>query len=199
MAKIEEKIKKTTINQVDSVIKKTYKPTESFEWNDITINVTKTLSFQNVLKFVKSVTQGCFAVDTNEYLPEVKDFLFKVNVLEMYGNIAIPTNIEHKYAFVYHTDLVSKIYEHINKEQLSVLKNGIDAKLQHMAQSRIDEVTNQINEIYTQIDGVQNQFKNIFESVNQEDIQAFTKLLAGGDIQENIVKAYIKEKNNEAL
>ena len=100
------KTKKISVNAFQKVMKETYSPTYTFDWNGIEVTVNKTLSLKDMLEFVDDVVKSCFTEETNRYLPEVKDFVIRVCILEKYANFTMPQNVENQYELVYCTDAV---------------------------------------------------------------------------------------------
>lgn len=193
------KIKKISVNAFEKVMKETYKPTDTFDWNGIEVTVKKNLSLKEMLEFVDSVTKSCFAQDTNAYMPEIQDFVTKVCILEKYANFTMPRNVETKYDLVYQTDAVERVLNHVNLRQFNEICHAISKKIDNLAQANIEAVNKQMNELYNTFNNLQNQLSSLFEGVNNEDIQSIVGALANGTIdEEKLVKAYVSQTEGKA-
>lgn len=188
------KAKKITVKAFEKVMKETYIPTETFDWNGIEVTVKKTLSLRESLEFVDGVVKSCFTRDTNTYIPEIKDFATKVCILEKYANFTMPNSTEAQYTLVYCTDAVERVLEYINPRQFNEICVAIAKKVDNLAQANIEAVNKQMNELYNTFDNLQNQLVALFDGVNNEDIRAVAGALANGMLdEEKLVKAYVNQ------
>ena len=150
-----------------------------------------------MLEFVNNVAESCFVVDTGKYIPEVKDFVIKSNVLEMYANFNLPSNLDHRYEIIYNTDVFEEVLDKINTIQFKEMLNAIEHKLDNMAQANIEQINRQMSEIYATIDNMQEQFANIFDGIGSEEMSRLVSALAGGKFdEERIVDMYINKKKD---
>lgn len=195
------KSKKISITAFDKIMRNTYTPVETVEWNSVEITIRKSLPLRDVLTFVDTVAKSCFNSETSEYLPEVKVFAIKCCVLEMYANFALPSNVEHKYDLVYNTNAFDTVIEHINMRQLNEIVDAISEKVDNIARANIETINKQMNDIYKAFDGLQNQFTKMFSGISSEDMSGFVQAVSEGKLdEEKLVKAYItqsKEKDGE--
>ena len=193
------KIKKISVNAFEKVMKETYTPTETFDWNGIEVTVKKNLSLKETLEFVDGVVKSCFTKDTNAYMPEVMEFATKAYVLEKYANFTMPSNVETQYDLVYHTDAVERVLSYINPQQFNEICLAISAKAENLAQANIEAVNRQMNELYNAFDNLQDRIAGLFEGVDGEDIRAVAGALANGTIdEEKLVRAYTSQTKAEA-
>ncbi len=187
------KTKKISVNAFEKAMKNTYEAGDTFDWNGIEVTVKKNLSFKEMMEFVDSVVKCCFTNDTNVYLPEVKDFMIKVCTLEKYANFTMPNNVESQYALVYQTDAVDHVFLHINPTQFNEICVAIDKKIDNMAQSNVEAVNKQMNDIYSAFKGLHAQIEKLFEGVDSDDMKAIAGALANGGMnEEKIVEAYAR-------
>lgn len=186
-----------SVNAFERVMKDTYTPETSFEWNGIEVTIQKTLSLKDAMSFVQNVVSMCFAEDTNEYLPDVKEFAIKVAVLDHYTNFTMPSNIEKKYALVYCTDAVEQVLVHINQMQYADLLLAINKKLEYCAKANIEAVHKQMDELYRQMDSLQENLSNMFAGISGDDIKNISSALLNGSFsEEKLVEEYLKQKKN---
>ena len=191
------KIKRISVNAFEKVVKETYAPTATFNWNGIEVTVKKTLSLKEMLSFVDSVVKSCFTSDTHAYLPEVKNFVTKVCVLEKYANFTMPSNVESQNALVYQTDAVECVMSYVNPQQYFEICSAIDDKVANIAQANIEAVNKQMTELYNSFDNLQTQLAGLFKGVSNDDIRAVAGALADGGLdEEKLVGAYIAQKSS---
>lgn len=188
------KAKKISIASFDKIMKETYTPVQTIEWNGKEITIKHTLPFKEMLVFVDSVTKSCFVSDTGTYLPEVKVFAIKCCVLEMYANFTLPSNVEHRYELVYNTDAFDVVLQHINIKQFNEIIDAISEKVENIAQANIENINTQMQEVYSAFDNLQKQFNSIFAGVNAEDISNFMGAISNSGLDETkLVKAYAEQ------
>lgn len=191
--------KKVSITAFEKIMKETNSPTKTIEWNGIEVTIKPTLSFKDVLSFVDNVVKSCFTMDSNSYIPEVKEFVIKCCILEMYANFALPTNIERKYDLLYCTDAVNVVVANINKNQFEEILNAIDAKIDNIAQANIEAINKQMNELYSAFNNLQEQMAGIFAGIGTDEISKLIGAIAGDKFDETkLVQAYIDKRNTDS-
>lgn len=193
-----KKSKKISITAFDKIMREENTPIEIIEWHGIDVTIRKTLSLKDALIFVDTVSKSCFDSETGEYMPEVKVFVMKCCILEMYANFSLPANVEHKYDLVYNTDAVDTVLKHINMRQLNELTDAISEKVDNMARANIENINKQMNDVYNAFDELQNHFGQILSGVNAEDVSKLVQSIAEGKIDEDkIVQAYLSQNKSE--
>ena len=195
--KSKRKSKRVSITSFEKIMKETHTPFIKIDWHGIEVTVKHTLSLSEVMSFVDSVTKSCFTDDRGVYLPEVKDFAIKCNILDMYANFALPANVERRYDLVYCTDAVESVLANINTAQYHEIVDAINDKIDNLAQANIEAVHSQMNELYTAFDGLQSQMSKIFDGVNVEDITKMVGAISGSSFdEEKLVQAFINQKKS---
>ncbi len=191
------KNKKVSITAFDKIVDENYVPYNSIEWHGIELIIKRTLSFSEMMTFVNRVVQTCFSEEDGKYLPEVKDFMIRSCVLEMYGNFAIPSNIEHLYSLIYCSDAVQTVLGNINRIQFDEIADAIDRKIEYLAQSHIDTITKQAEALYASVENLQQQLAGVFSGVKAEDMKKMIGAISNGQIdEERLVAAYIDQTRN---
>lgn len=192
-----DKIKKISINAFEEAVEKEYVPTSNVEWRGLTIVVMRRLSLNAMMTFVDSVVKSCFEQDSGTYIPEVKDFAMRSCIIEHYTNISLPSNIERRYELLYRSDIFDAIMEHIDQLQFNAMIRAIEDKLSHLAQSNIDAVTKQMNELYASVEKMVERLGSEFDGIDGEQISKIVNAIADGQIDERkIVKAIISERQD---
>lgn len=193
------KTKKISINAFDKIVKDTYTPTTTVEWHGQEIIVKRNLSFKEMMEFVDSVTKTCFTLSTNTYMPEVKDFAVKSNILEKYANFALPNNLEHRYELIYSSDAVETVLNCVSHQQFNEIMASIDAKINNLAQSNIEAINKQMNELYTAFANLQSQMEGLFSGVKTDDFNALISAFGNGGLNEDkLVEAYLAKTKSES-
>ena len=188
------KTKKISINTFDEIVKSTYTADEVVMWHDTEITIKKTLSLKEMMTFVTGVSKSCFTVDDGTYIPEVKDFVIKSYIIDMYTNLSLPDNSEHKYNLIYCSDIIETVLQHINGQQFNEICLAIKEKVDNIAQANIEMVHRQLNELYTSFSALQDKLAGVFSGVNEDDVSKLVGAISDGKFDENkIVKAYMNQ------
>lgn len=189
------KIKKVSISQMDKIVKELGNTEASFEWNGIEVVVKTLLSFQEMMEFAGRVKASCF-VD-GEYLPEVRDFAIRDCIVDMYSNIRLPDNIEHKYEILYRTDICQEIVKYINTDQYEQLLVAIDDKVTAASESNTEGLRLRIEEIAHELDNMVTEAGALFDGIDKSDIETiFEAVKSSGKIdEEKIARAYMDAAN----
>ncbi|MBR5014248.1 MAG: hypothetical protein IKY16_06545 [Bacteroidales bacterium] len=189
------KTKRISVNGFEKVMKTTYEPMETFEWNGLEVTVCKTLSLKDMITFVNSVVNSCFVGEADVYTPEAKEFAVKTCILEKYANFTMPANAELQYDLIYRTDIVKTVCAHINMEQLNEILSAIDSKVNAMVRTNVKTMELQIKNVYDQLDQMSDRMQELFGSFSSEDMKNVTTALLGGKMdEEKVVQAFLKHK-----
>lgn len=185
------KMKKISISQMDKVMKSLGNTEATFEWNGVTVVVKTLLSFQEMMEFAGRVKANCF-VD-GEYLPEVRDFAIRDCIVDMYSNIRLPDNIEHKYEILYRTDICQEIVKYVNSDQYEQLLVAIDDKITAASESNTEGLRLRIEEIAHELDNMVTEAGALFDGIDKSDIETiFEAVKSSGKIdEEKIARAYM--------
>lgn len=193
------KTKKISVSEFEKVMKDNYATVETFNWYGNEVVVIKTLSINDMMQFVSNVVSGCFSSDGNVYMPEVKDFFIKFNILEMYANFAMPKNASSRYDLVYRTDAVESVIARINHNQFDEILDSIDKKIDSIVQSNSNLIAAKMNDIVSAFEILQNKTAAVFENISPEDIKAISKASEEGYLDSGkIVRAYMDSKRESA-
>lgn len=193
-----KKIKRISVNAMDEIVK-AYNNTEVVEWNGLEVVITKNLSLQDMLAFADSVVKSCFDQSTGAYMPEVKDFAIRSNVMERYANFSLPNKVENQYDVVMRSGAYEMILHHINTVQFAELIDAIDSKIKNAADANVQMVFKQFNDVVTSFEGLQDKVGSLFAGVDANDISKLMGAISEhGVSEEKVVQAYIAEKEKKA-
>ena len=180
---------------MDRIVKEHFPDVITEQWFDSEITIKRTLPLAEMLAFVDSVVSNCYH-ETGGYMPEVKDFIIKSNILTKYANFNLPNNLEHRYALVYGTDAVEVVLRHINQMQMQDILNAIESKVKYLCESNISVIEQQMREVVASFENMQKQTEDIFSGIDAEDIAKLVSAInINGNVdEEKLVNAFIANK-----
>lgn len=193
------KTKKIAINALEKCVKEAVgEPVVTKEWRGINVGIKIRLSLAEMMTFVDGVVKMCFTEDGTQYTPEVLDFAIRNNVLEMYANFSLPSNVEKRYELVYGCDVYNTIMETIDRSQFDAMLRAIDEKIEHIAESNIEAITKQINELYASLNNLQERLSAAFDGIDSDTITSLVKAMTDGKFdEEKLVRTYLDVKKKE--
>lgn len=191
-------IKKISIAAMDKIIKEHFPDTVTEQWFDNELVIRRTLPFSDMLAFVNSVASNCFH-DENGYMPEMKDFFIKYNILTRYANFNLPSNLEHCYSIVYGTDAVETVMRHINSSQFDDILIAIDSKIEYQCDSNVSAIERQMQAVVSSFEDMQKKTEEMFSGIGADDIaKLITAVGDNGVDEEKLVKAFVESKKETA-
>ena len=151
-----------------------------------------------MLAFVDSVVKSCFDQATGAYMPEIKDFAIRSNVMERYANFTLPSKIERQYDVVMRSGAFEMVLNHLNAAQFNELIRAIDDKLKNAADVNIQTVFRQFDEVVDSFNNLQEKIGTLFSDIDSSDIENLMGAISDGGIDEaKVVKAYIDQGRDE--
>lgn len=190
--------KRVSVNAMDEIMKDVENVVH-VEWKGLDVEVKKFLSLQEMLDFVDSVVKSCFHAETGEYLPQVKDFAIRCNVLEHYAHFALPRKIETQYDIVMQSGAYEMIQEHINESQFTEMLRSIDAKVKHIADANAQAALDKVETALAAINDFSDKMSEMFSGVGAEDIANVMKAISDHGLDETkLVEAYVAQQKKVA-
>lgn len=187
-----KKIQKISVNAMDEIMKR-FAETETIDWNGLQVVIKKNLSLEEMMTFANSVVKSCFDQASGAYMPEVKDFAIRANVLDMYTNFTLPKDLGKQYDMVVQSGAVEMVLNYINYAQFNELVKAIDSKLQNTADANIQAFITKLDNVTTAFSDMQTEMEKMFSGVDTEDIGKLVGAIANGDnTEEGIVKSYLE-------
>lgn len=119
-----ERIKKITADQLLAHSK--HQNTRVIMWNGIAITIRYLIELKEIPDVIDSIMNACYDKTHDTFMPEMIDFIFKVNIITRYAYIELPIDIEKRYEVIYNTDIYNTIVSYVNAEQVQSLKRTID-------------------------------------------------------------------------
>ena len=155
------------------------------------------LSLTDMLAFVDDVVGSCFH-DKLGYIPEVKDFAIKTNILSRYANFSLPDNLEHRYQLVYMTDAVDAVCAAIDGTQLQEIVNSINSKIRFLCDSKATMIQERINDVLNTMEEMRDNTKSIFDGITQDDLKNLMGAITSNGLDEQkLVQAYIEQAKSK--
>ena len=187
-----KKIQKISVNAMDEIMKR-FDAVETIEWNGLQLVIKKHLSLEEMMTFANSVVKSCFDQASGAYMPEVKDFAIRANVLDMYTNFTLPKDLSKQYDMVIRSGAVEMVLNYINCVQFNELVKAIDSKLQNTADANIQAFITKLDNVTTAFSDMQTEMEKMFSGVDTEDIGKLVGAIANGNnTEEGIVKSYLE-------
>lgn len=187
-----KKIQKISVNAMDEIMKR-FNTVETVEWNGLQVVIKKSLSLEEMMAFANSVVKSCFDQASGAYMPEIKDFAIRANVLDMYTNFTLPKDLGKQYDMVVQSGAVEMVLNYINYVQFNELVKAIDSKLQNTADANIQAFITKLDSVTTAFSDMQTEMEKMFSGVDSEDIGKLVGAIANGDnTEEGIVKSYLE-------
>lgn len=187
--------KRITINAFEKTLEKGLPETITIEWGGLSVEIKPTLSLGEMYGFVNGVVSACVDAETGAYNAEIKDFAIKIMVLENYANFTLPKSSEKTYELIYRTDAYFRVRDNINLVQFDEICKAIDTKIEYALKSNIGAANRQINEIFSSMEGIQNQLSSLLGEVSEDDIKNLLTALTKGDVdEEKLMSAYLNKK-----
>ena len=165
--------------------------------NNVECIVKNNLSLREMMTFVNDVVSSCFSIDTDEYLPEIKEFSIGCSMIEGYTNIELPEELSKKYELVY-SGVIQCIIEHIDKDQFKSMLRAIDQKIKYKIQTDSSALHNKMNKIVDELEEMSKNFEKIFGSIDSDTINKIATSIVNGDFDmDKLVSSYVGVKHTE--
>lgn len=134
----------------------------------VEMSVKKILPFKEACDFVNRCVFGCF--DGETYLPQLRDFAFLKGLVLTYTDCKLPADEEEQYKLLFSlpSSFYSKIYEVIDKVQLTSLKNSIG--------EAIDFEKERLARKNPLVDSLEKMFANFNENTSPDVVQKLTNM-----------------------
>lgn len=191
MAKTEKKV---SISRFDKIAKEHFNNDVVIPWHEAEVRVKRSLPLTEVLAFADDVVESCFH-EKYGYMPELRDFAIKANILSRYANFALPDDLEHRYRMVYYTDAVDTVCDAVNATQLQEIADAIDEKIQFRLDTMSSEVKKRLDRVVRTIEDMGRQTEALFSGISKDDIKNLASAIAGSKLDERkLVKAFVEQR-----
>lgn len=169
------------------------------DWKGLTIHVTHFLTLQDMVDFVNGVTAGCFAKSDNSYMPEVRDFFFRCNIVAQYTNIELPDDLEEKNQLIYGTDLIDTVLAYVDRAQFHAIIDAIDKKVKYLVDVNVKHINDEAELVYEQMKSLYTMLNEAFSGIDKETMTTIANAIAGSTFDEKkLIDAVIEAKSGAA-
>lgn len=191
-----DKVKRISINAMESVVKESGDNIVTKNWHGYELIIKRRLGLMEMMRFVDGVVKTCFTGDEHRYTPEVRDFALRCSILEEYANFTLPQNIEKRYEFVYGCDAVDAVIPEIDDIQFNLILDAIDEKIDFVADAHIEAINQQMNELYSAFEELENRLSTVFAGIDEEGMAGIMNALRSGTLdEEKLVNAYFDARD----
>lgn len=167
----------------------------TFAWGEVEVSVKRRLPLADVIEFVDDVVKTCFKQEDFSYLPEVKNFAIKSNMLTMYANFTMPSNVEYQYELVYDSNIVSEIIKYIDHEQLDEILAAIDDRIDAEIQMGASTLKVQVSKLIAAVSDLESRFSDIFSGIGEKEMAEMVSAITDRKFDaDKLISAYFGQK-----
>lgn len=182
------KAKKISVSEFERISKEIER-IETVAWHGNELIIKKILSLSEAMSFVQNVVDSCF--DNGVYRPELKEFAIKLNMINSYSNLSLPSNFERSYEYIYTTDICQTIKIVILGRQYDDLIKAIDEKISSLVAANTSAIHKQASDIIASLDSISSSIGSLFENLSSEDMTTALKAIPNMHIDEKkLIEAY---------
>lgn len=191
--------KKISISFMDKVLKAHEKNNIVVtQWCETDVTIKRTIGLMDMIAFADNVAECCFMED-GSFHPELKEFLFRCNVLTRYANFSLPENVEHKFELVYGTDAYDFVTQYVDERQLNMLDAAIYDKLNYLCDTNAAGLEKRMTEAVSAFETLQDKIADLFGGIDSDDMAKIASAMANGQFsEERLVKAYAEQMKKDA-
>lgn len=143
--------------------------------NMFEVTVSPTISWEQAAEIVEYVIRVVFDDETGDYHPEVKEPLFRAQVLEKYAHFSMPKSFDKIYYLVYATDAYDHVLQLVNTNQVEHLREAIDEAIDYRLGILANGIQAEIQRVMDSFQTFNENAESIFEKVDTDDIGTFIK------------------------
>lgn len=169
--------------------------------NDVEVQIKRFLSLSEVQEMVNTVVEVCVDTETGEYIPEVKDFLIRLETVILYSNITLPNDVEKQYVLLYSTYAFNTILDNIDTTQFKIILDAIDEKIKFNLSTINSTLTSKFNELSNEMKSYMENTSKLFSETNPSDISKLVSNLSSiNKIDEDkVVKAVFDAQKQSSV
>lgn len=161
------------------------------------VEVKRNISLPESVAFVSNVVELCFS-ETGEYMPELKDFGIRLNVIARFTNIELNDTTSNVYDVLYGNDLFETVLAEIDSGQLKSIVYGIDQRIKLVNDMNVISFNNNMDKLQKQVAEFLIMFEDLFSGVTKEDLSMIAKAIGNEDISvEKLVHNRLREKEKQ--
>lgn len=190
--------KMISINQLESMMTENVVVVPYCEGSDINIVIKKCISLPEMCSFVENVVESCFS-DDGKYMPYIKDFAIRVNVMTIFANFRLPKSVEKQYDLAYQTEAYYAVLNHIDLVQFDQICYSIDDAIAHRRNMEIASATNEVAKAAQTLSNLNDQFADVMGGLTNHDMEQLLDKMSGMTLDEDkLVSAIMRAKSEGA-
>ena len=120
-----------TTEMIEALVEKRKNTTYTVQWDGGEMTVKETVGLSDIIAIAHNVAENCFDTE-GEYFPEAKDTVMWSEIVSRYTDLELAPDINAQNDLFTHTDILDKLREFINIEQLGMIRDAIDERIQNM-------------------------------------------------------------------
>lgn len=120
-----------TTEMIEALVEKRKNTTHTVQWDGGEMTVKETVGLSDIIAIAHNVAENCFDTE-GEYFPEAKDVVMWSEIVSRYTDLELAPDINAQNDLFTHTDILDKLREFINIEQLGMIRDAIDERIQNM-------------------------------------------------------------------
>ena len=136
----------------------------------VNIEIKKTISFQDMIAFVESVVELCIDKESGEYIPQIRDFAIKRELLTKYANFTLPQSVEKAYEYIYNSEVVNLVLSHINQVQFSEIVSSVDSKIRYTLDNVNSAAISSVTSLIAKLDSAVDESSAMFDGIEHDDV-----------------------------
>ncbi len=193
MAKNSEKV---SVTAFEKIVDNCSPSSEILEIDGVSIKVKKTISVSDMMNFVNTVVTSCFSKDGG-YIPEAFDFSVRLNVLEKYADISLPSNISKRYDFAYST-VYDMIEKKVSERQLFSIVSAAREKVDYICETNTNKILADLTRLVNAFESIEKNMSESFDGVSSDNINNFISIISSLDSvdEEKLARAIIDASEN---
>ena len=122
---------KMTTEMIEALVEKRKSTAHTVKWDGGEMNIKETVGLSDIIAIAHNVAENCFDTE-GEYFPEAKDVVMWSEIVSRYTDLELAPDINAQNDLFTHTDILNKLREFINIEQLGLIRDAIDERIQNM-------------------------------------------------------------------
>lgn len=171
------------------------------QYKGVPITIKGGFTLEDALMIARDVADFCF-LDGGEYIPELKRFFLRRELIDAVTNIELPDDLSECYELIMNTSLGAWVdetffeYLQVYADQMPFLLEAIQDKIDYMADSGLALLHSRMDALIYAIESLSEQSESMFAGVSPDDVRKLASSVDSfGNIdEEKLVKAFVDQE-----